>query len=268
MCNKSQRTSLWILPTAIVLGCVCGCSLLAESLAPITQASLSLAGIISTIFINLLKLVSLPIIFLAIVTTISGLNNFDELKFIGGKVLKYTLLTTILAASIALLLFLWLDPVSVGHTLQLQTSTQATNATHSYLNYLIKIVPANFVQTFADNNVIGTLFIAAGFGLATLALPKENRETLHLFFSSAYAAIFQMTLWILKLVPIAVWAFTALFIQDLITNKLQIGSLSVYLTCVVAANLIQALFVLPALLKLKGISPIQTAKHMLNYVIN
>ena len=43
---------------------------------------------------------------------------------------------------------------------------------------------------------------------------------------------------------------------------LEIQSLALYLLCILAANCIQALIVLPALLKLKNISPWHMAKGM------
>ena len=56
------------------------------------------AGIISEIFINLLKLISLPIIFLAITATITGMQDLKEMRFLGKKVFSYTIFTTLLAA--------------------------------------------------------------------------------------------------------------------------------------------------------------------------
>ena len=253
----------WVLPGTILLGLISGLSVLSSMTSPIAYVVFNVANVVSIVFINLLKLISLPIIFLAIITTISGLKDFDELKTIGVKVLKYTLLTTIIAASTALLTFLWLDPVASGYYLADQAITHVVGVDQSYLDHLVNVIPSNFVQTFADNNVIGTLIIAAGMGLSILSLPQKKRAILHDFFSSAYAAVFQITLWILKLVPVAIWSFTALFVQDLVQGSLQAGFLSMYLVCVVGANLIQAFIVLPFMLKLKGISPAQTFKKMM-----
>ncbi len=62
----------------------------------------TVAGTVSEVFINLLKLVSLPIIFLSIVSTASGMESINEIKSLGKKVIKYTILTTVIAAAIAL----------------------------------------------------------------------------------------------------------------------------------------------------------------------
>lgn len=61
--------------------------------------------------------------------------------------------------------------------------------------------------------------------------------------------------------PFAVWAFVTLFYLDL-KGGLEASSLALYLSCVVIANLVQAIIVLPAMLKLRGISPWSLFKQM------
>lgn len=219
----------------------------------------AIADAVSLIFINLLKLVSLPIIFLSIVSTASGMESMDEIKHLGKKIIKYTLLTTMIAATVALIIFLLIDPVKT--IVNPQTVEQTSQAQPGYLTYLLKTIPSNIVQPFSENNVIGVLFLAMLLSMASLALPRQNRASLHTFFSSLYAAIMKITTWIVRLMPFAIWSFVALFVKDL-KNGLELESIALYLTCVMAANLIQALIVLPGFLKWHKISPLQTAKGM------
>ena len=217
------------------------------------------ATTVSQLFINLLKLVSLPIIFLSIVSTAAGMESIKEIKHLGKKVVKYTLLTTVIAATVALGLFVAIDPVrgglaaGVGQTVEHQGS---------YYDYLMKTIPSNIVHPFSDNNVIGVLFLAILLSLATLSLPDHNRKVLHSFFSSLYAAIITITTWIIQLMPFAIWAFITLFIRD-VKNGLEFKDIAYYLACVLAANLIQAGLILPLLLKWRGISPVAMFKGML-----
>lgn len=222
----------------------------------------SAAEIVSQVFINLLKLVSLPIIFLSIISTASGMEDLNEIKVLGQKVIKYTLLTTIIAASMAFLLFVFIDPVR-GQIAAQSTQTSATQAIQpSYFSFFMQIIPSNIIQPFSENNVMGVLFLAMLLSFATISLPTQYKTTLHLFFASVYAAIMTITKWIIAVMPIAIWAFVTLFMRDL-SKGLDIKSLALYLTCVLAANLLQALVVLPGLLKLKGISPLKMARGML-----
>jgi Na+/H+-dicarboxylate symporter len=219
-----------------------------------------LAETISQLFINLLKLVSLPIIFLSIVSTASGMENMEQIKRLGQKVVKYTLFTTIIAASIALALFIGINPVrTIASSPVAATSEVATQP--SYLSFFIQIVPSNIVQPFNENNVIGVLFLAMLLSFAIVTLPSQHRSVLHSFFSSIYAAIIAITKWIVAVMPIAIWAFITLFMRDL-NQGLDVKSLALYLTCVITANILQAFVVLPALLKFKKVSPWRMVKGM------
>lgn len=222
----------------------------------------SVAETLSQIFINLLKLVSLPIIFLSIVSTASGMDSLEEIKVLGKKVVKYTLITTLIAATIALLLFIGINPVKThlaGQTPQKPVETVANSP--GYLSFFIQIVPSNIIQPFSENNVMSVLFLAMLLSFAIISLPMQHRTTLHTFFSSVYAAIMVITHWIVAIMPIAIWAFITLFMRDL-SQGLDITSLALYLTVVIAANIIQAGAVLPILLKIKKISPLKMAKGM------
>ncbi|MEI8125275.1 MAG: dicarboxylate/amino acid:cation symporter [Parachlamydiaceae bacterium] len=220
------------------------------------------ANVTSEIFINLLKLVSLPIIFLSIVSTASGMDSISEIKSLGKRTIKYTLLTTIIAASVALILFVLINPAS--GTIALTHHSDAVAATNqgSYYSYLIKSIPSNIIQPFSENHVIGVLFIAMLLSLATLSLPQHNRVALHTFFSSLYASIMKITTWIVKLMPIAIWAFITLFVKDF-REGLEVKSLALYLVCVLAANFVQAGVVLPLFLKFNKVSPLKMVRGMM-----
>ncbi len=219
----------------------------------------SVADVISDLFIRLLNLVSLPIIFLSIVSTASSMESIHELKSMGGRVVKYTLMTTLLAASVALGLFLIINPTQGS----IPTAEMVIDPnSHSYFHYLLNAVPSNFLQPFIEHNVISVLILSMLLSLAVLTLPDENRHTLHQFFKSLYAAVMKVTIWIIKLMPLAIWAFITLFIRDL-NEGLEFKNIALYLAVVVGANLFQGVVVLPLLLKSKGISPIKAFRGAL-----
>lgn len=219
------------------------------------------ATIISDLFLRLLKLISLPIIFLAIASTVSGMTDFQEMRRMGRKVLTYTIGTTVVAATLALLLFLMINPTQ-GGTLA-TASEQAPQAQGSYLSFALTIIPSNVVQAFVDNNVIGVALMAFALSISILYLPKEKKEFLHTLFSGLFAATIKMTGGILVLMPIAIWAFVTLLVKDFSQSYQHFNQLMLYLSCVVAANLIQGLIVLPLMLKFKKISPWKSFKGMM-----
>ncbi len=215
---------------------------------------------ISQIFINLLKLISAPIIFLSIFSAVSGMINIEEFKSIGKKLIKYTFLTTYIAATVALVLYILFDP---AHVLNVKQFSEAPlGVEKGYINYIIQIVPSNIISPFSENQVISVLFLAILFSVASLGLQKQQRLVLHNFFSSLNALIVKVASWIVRLIPVAIWSFIVLLVKDM-QEGLKIAEIALYLLTIVSANLIQGVVILPLFAKAKGVSPVKLFFNML-----
>ncbi|RYF10465.1 MAG: cation:dicarboxylase symporter family transporter, partial [Deltaproteobacteria bacterium] len=101
-----------------------------------------------TMYLGALKLTSLPIVFLALCTTIGGMRSLQEFAAIGRHVVRYTLSTTVIAASTGLALYLWVDPVR-GH---IEAPHGPQTASAGYLDHLVKLVPTHVFAPFIDGN--------------------------------------------------------------------------------------------------------------------
>ena len=244
-----KNRSLWLF-VAIALGICAG--LWGE---PIVS---SIANFIAELFIRFLKLLSLPIIFLSIVSTASGMDSLESAKHIGSRVVRYTILTTLLAATVAMALFLLIQPAAIPET----SDIAPTTAGLQYTDYLIKMVPSNLIEPFLENQVIGVLILAVLLSLALLSIPGEQRKKLHDVFHALYAAVMHLCTALIRLIPFAIFGFITLFVVDL-KKGMEIERLGLYLLCVVLANVIQAFVVLPLFLKWRGVSPVKLFKAML-----
>ncbi len=222
----------------------------------------SFSKVTADLFLRLLKLISLPIIFLSIASTITGMKDFAEMRQMGRRVVLYTIGTTVVAASLALGLFLSIDPASSSAPLPIEAvASEATAKPASYLSFLQEAIPSNLLQPFLESNVIAIAFIAFGLSIASLFLPTHQKEHLHALFSSLFAILLKLTGALLRLMPLAVFAFITLLIKDLRQNSHP--ALGSYLLCVVLANLIQGLIILPIFLKAKGVSPWKACRAMM-----
>lgn len=219
------------------------------------------AQVTSDLFLRLLKLISLPIIFLAVTSTITGLQDFQEMKKMGRRILVYTFGTTLVAAAVALLIYILVDPAK--QALSLVGDSPVLPQQASYSSFVMNIIPPNLVEAFAQGNVMGVVFIALALSITVLFLPKEQKTFLNNLFSSLFAALIKMTSFIIALMPVAIWAFMVLLVKDLHQNSNHFKSLLAYLACVTAANLVQGLIILPLLLKFKKISPWKSFRGML-----
>jgi len=220
---------------------------------------ISAADTVAMIFVSLLKLISLPIIFLALVSPITQMASKSELKLYGGSVLKYTLLTTVIAATVGLGLFLWLNPVGLAH--EFPVGHVAVIPDGTYWHYLLSSIPSNIITPFSEGNVIAVLLLALLMSFAIIQLPEDKKTFLNQLFSNLFAAILQIAKTVLKFIPLAIWAFITQFVLTLKGGD-QLASIAVYLACVLLANLIQAFLILPVFLKAKGLSPLKLVKAM------
>lgn len=219
----------------------------------LTQA----AQVVSDLFIKLLKLISLPVISFSLLSTLSGIGNSSKIQILTQRIVKYTIFTTLISASVALGLYLLVQP-NLNTTLEVSYGEPLPPETQgSYLKALLDIIPSNILSPFVDHNVLGVLFITLLFSFAIMKLPDELRVPLNGVMEGLFRAVMSIIQWIVQLMPLAVWAFITLFAQD-VKNGFNFVQLAHYFAVIIGANLIQAFVVLPLLLKRKKIAPFKT----------
>ncbi|PCI92697.1 dicarboxylate/amino acid:cation symporter [Candidatus Aerophobetes bacterium] len=216
---------------------------------------------ITDVFINFLQLLGPPIIFLSIIATVTNMNSLSEAKVLVRKILKYTLLTTLIAATIGAGLFFFIRPAELSHAHTLIETP--TSPIITYLSFVKSIIPSNFAEAFLKDNVLGIAFIATILGVSILQLKETQKELLSSFFQALFQTLLKISTGIIKLLPIGVFFFSVKLGQILQQNASEMHSLLMYTICVISANLIQGFIVLPIILKRKGISPLKLAKAMM-----
>lgn len=217
--------------------------------------------LVSELFIKLFKCISLPIISLSIIVTLANYHSNGLMLGVWKRTLRYTFLTTLVAATTSCLLYILINPNTVQ--VHLITKTNAGVNSLGYLSYLSKIIPTNLWSPFLEQQVMGVLLLSIMIGFSIRKIPDtEARETIVRFFRGAHGLFLVMTGWIIRLIPLALFGFiTATVIQ--LRSGTDIKGIGQYLLVIVLANLIQGFVILPAWLKMKGIKPFQTMRAML-----
>ena len=221
------------------------------------------AATIAELFMRLVKLISIPIILLAIISTLLRLESPDKIKHLGIMVFKYTIFTTLISAAIGLALFQWLNPVQ---TVPLQTIQPALTEA-SYTTAIMNMIPDNIFNAFSEGNVLGVIMIAVAFAISALYLPAPQRAVLHTTFDAFFQVFLNLAKAVIFVLPVAIFAFTVLFIQEVRGENETFQIVAKFFIVVLLANFIQGLIVLPLLLKFKGISPLQVFRIMLPALI-
>lgn len=217
--------------------------------------------LLSDLFIKLFKCISLPIISLSIIVTLANYRTDGLMKGIWHRTLRYTIFTTLIAASISCLLYILVQPSTVQVNMNLAAKTAEKGT--SYLGYLANLVPSNVLAPFLEQQVMAVLMLSIVIGFAVRQIPEEDaRETLTKFFRGAHGMFIVMTRWVITLIPLALFGFiTSTVIQ--LREGTDVKGIGQYLLIIVLANLIQGFVILPLWLKMNGVKPFAAMRAML-----
>lgn len=167
-------------------------------------------------FINLIKMVIVPIIFLTVVLGIGSIGNMKKVGRVGGKALLYFELITTFALVIGVVVANLVRPgagvdtggVASGTSDTAKYSEQASQM--DWVSFFTHIVPSNVFGAFAEGDILQVLFFSVLFGLALTKLGEYGRHILQSFerFSMVLFTLLSM---IMKLAPLGAFggmAFT------------------------------------------------------------
>ncbi len=215
---------------------------------------------IAEVFVRIFKCISLPIISLSIIVTLSNYRADGPLRTIWQRAMCYTLGTTLIAAMVSCVLYIFIRPSMVG---VIKNSALALKPNDfDYVSHLSNLIPVTMVTPFLENQVFGVLLISILFGIAIRFIPEqEARETVTHFFRGLHGLLMVITNWVIKIIPLGMFGFIVTTVVEL-RGGMVIKGIGEYLMVVVLANLVQGLVILPLWLKANGIKPFETMRKM------
>jgi aerobic C4-dicarboxylate transport protein len=171
-------------------------------LFPQQAASLKFVG---DIFINLIKMVIPPIVFLTVVAGICSMGDMKKLGKVGGKALLYFEVVTTFALFIGLVVGNLVKP-GAGMALPNLAQTDISQYTKGakemdWLAFFLHIIPSNIVKAFADGDVLQVLFVAVLFGVALTQL-GETTQSIVSFFDKLAKVFFKILALFMRLAPL------------------------------------------------------------------
>ncbi|GAA2107165.1 MULTISPECIES: dicarboxylate/amino acid:cation symporter [Brevibacterium] len=257
----------WQVLAGLVLGVVLG--LVAASLGEVPGAgedggpgpnglTLTLETI-GSIFVTLLKALVPPLIFLAIVSSIANLRQVTNAARLAWKTLLWFALTSLIAVVIGIALGLLTSPGS--RTGVDASAAEASQTQGGWLDFLVGLVPANFIGlegsagddgTLALSfNALQILVISIAVGIAVLSVGEKADPFLR-FTSSALAIVQKLLWWVIRLAPIGTVGLLGNAVASY--GWTAIGQLGVFTADVYIGMLVVALVVYPVLLRVSGLS--------------
>ncbi|MDS3978782.1 cation:dicarboxylase symporter family transporter [Staphylococcus capitis] len=170
------------------------------------------------IFLNLIKMIIIPIVFCALALSISNLGDSKKVGSYGWKAILYFEIITTVAIGLGIIIGNLFKPgagldynkLPKGDISKYQSSAHSAEQASTYGNHLIdtivNIVPTNLFESLAKGDLLPIIFFVVFFGLGLAAI-GEKAEPVKGFLSGTLEAVFWMINKILKLAPIGVFAF-------------------------------------------------------------
>ncbi|WP_461610607.1 C4-dicarboxylate transporter DctP [Cytobacillus kochii] len=168
---------------------------------------------LGTTFINAVKMVIAPIIFLTIVLGIAKMGDMKKVGKVGGKAFIYFEVVTTLALVIGLLVVNIVKPgdgLNFNELEQGDVSQYTTNAEEGidWIEFVTHIVPSNMVNAFAEGDILQVLFFSILFGVALASLGKRG-EVITDFLDRLSHVFFKIIGYVMKAAPIGAFGAMA-----------------------------------------------------------
>jgi len=190
---------------------------------------------IGTLFINLIKMLIVPLIFVTLVSGIVAMDDLKKMRRIGTKTFFIYLLTTAVAISIGLAFGIIFEP-GAGISLEGAKAVTAKEAP-ALIDTFLNIVTKNPIASFANGNILQIIFFALMLGVS-INLAGDKAKPVADFFNGFSEAMFKMTHIIISYAPIGVFGLMAWVSASYgIDLLLSLGKVIVvvYLACIVHA---------------------------------
>lgn len=214
-----------------------------------------------TIFINLLKLIAVPLIIASLIKGVSDLKDIAKLSAMGLRTISFYLFTTVVAVSLGLIIA---NSFAPGKTVSPQTRTEllstyggsieksktevAKQKEAGPLKFVEDIVPDNIFNALTTNTgMLQVIFFALFFGICMILLPEATVAPVKSFFDGLNEIILKMIDLIMLAAPFGVFALLAALVAESPSIEL-FKALGFYAISVVTGLLLLIFVVYPSLL--------------------
>lgn len=224
----------------------------------VVQTGLYLSGLIGNLFIDLLKMILIPLVFCSICVGIANLSQHQQMH----RVWVSTLLFFVGSMAIAIVLGMsasnYFKPGSGLQISLFQNSMQNFEAKQLPLpEFVAQFLHGLFVNPFAalsQGNVLAVVMFALILGVA-LVMGGDRFKHIRITLQEALDVTMLIVGWVMRLAPLGI---TALLIKLVAVQDVQmLGTLAKFVAVVIGTTLLHGVVVLPLILYLfTGRSPL------------
>ncbi|MGI8316429.1 dicarboxylate/amino acid:cation symporter [Halobacillus mangrovi] len=156
----------------LILGAVVGLTLHFAAPDVFTTLDTYVFSPLGTIFLNLIKMLVVPIVFFSITLGTASLGDPKKLGRIGGKTIGFFLATTTIAISIAISLAYIFQPGNID--IETQGAEYESEKAPGVVETFTNIIPTNPIQSMTEGNMLQIIAFSIFIGLALAILGKKT----------------------------------------------------------------------------------------------
>ncbi|WP_407937505.1 cation:dicarboxylate symporter family transporter [Neobacillus mesonae] len=226
---------------------------------------------LGTIFLNMIKMIVVPIIISTLIIGVAGTGDIKQLGKLGGKTLIYFEIVTTIAIVIGLMAANIFKPgegvdmssLTKGNIDQyVQTTEQVQH--NGMMDIIVGIVPKNVIEAMAAGNMLSIIFFSVLFGLGVAAIGEKGKPVLA-FFEGVASAMFWVTNLIMKFAPFGVFGLMGVAVSKFgVASLIPLGKLMIL---VYATMLFFIVIVLGSIAKWAGVNIFQLVKVLKDELI-
>ncbi|WP_244623464.1 dicarboxylate/amino acid:cation symporter [Shewanella salipaludis] len=204
------------------------------------------------LFIAAIKMLVAPLVFCAIVVSITSMGSQVSLKRLSFKTLAMFMLTGTIASLIGLAIGSMID---MGGSMQLVAGEVRERNIPGFAQVLLDMIPVNPFASLAQGKVLQIIVFAALVGIAINKV-GDKATPLKQAIEAGAEVMFQLTRMVLQLTPIGVFGLMAWVVGEYgLSTLLPLGK---FIGAIYLAALIHIIFVYGGLVKFgAGLSPLQ-----------
>jgi len=211
-----------------------------------------------TIFINLLKLIAVPLILASLIKGVSDLKDIAKIKKMGLRTISIYIITTLVAIIIGLGIVNTIKPgagmpqdtiekIKLKYANSDDVNDKLTKAAAQKdagpLQALVDIFPENIFEAMGKANMLQIIFFALFVGICLLLIPEKQAKPMIDIFDSLNEVVMKMVDLIMLFAPYAVFALLANVIVAFDDPEILLKLVS-YGLCVVGGLMLMIIFYL------------------------
>jgi len=158
---------------------------------------------VGTMFINLIKMMIVPVVFFSLVVGITSLGDTKKLGRIGFKTVAIYLFTTAIAITIGFVVAGIIGP-GVGADFVAGAQPKVKEAPY-IMQVLLDMIPSNPIDSMAKAAILPTIVFALFIGVGIVKVGGERAELLIKFFDAGAEVCYKVIAIVMDLAPIGVF---------------------------------------------------------------